>query len=105
MKEWLLYLLVRRAQDAQRRLEAESTHSVGPVQVWLWQFSVRLSFLLLAPSLDCFGKGNGRQQRQSGLRSHTMEPECLGLNPSSITSKLVPWTSCLDMSLSQHHHL
>lgn len=86
MKEWLLSLLVRRVQGAPQRLEAESIHRVGAVQVRLWQFSVGSLFSYLPPPWTVFGKGHGRQQRLSGLRLHAMEPECLGLSPSSITS-------------------
>lgn len=44
------------------------------------------SFLLLAapPTFDYFGKGNRRQQRPSGLRSHTVEPDCLESQPRHV---------------------
>lgn len=50
---------MRRVQNVQQRLETESTHSIGAMQVWLWQFSVGSLFSYLPPLLTVFEKAMG----------------------------------------------
>lgn len=65
--------------------DREHTCGNGAVQVCLWQVNVG-SLLLLAPLPQLFWKMQLEAATAKWFRSHTLKPDCVGLNRSSITS-------------------